>query len=67
MPAWDGGGNMVSLSAYTLSASYAESGDFDKAVRWQEQAVRMAGERMKYVLAARLELYKQGQPYRDSN
>jgi tetratricopeptide (TPR) repeat protein len=51
----------------TLAAAHAELGDFDEAVRWQERAVRMASGRTKDVLAARLGLYKQGQPYRGSN
>ncbi len=50
----------------TLSAAYAELGDFDNAVRWQEKAVQMASDPTKDVMAARLELYEQGQPYRES-
>ena len=49
----------------TLAAAYAEVGDFEQAVRWQEKAVKMAAERQKDVLRGRLELYKQGKPYRD--
>jgi tetratricopeptide (TPR) repeat protein len=60
-----GDDNAVVLDS--LSAAYAESGDFDEAVRWQERAVQLAGDEVKDDLAARLELYKQGQPYRDSN
>jgi tetratricopeptide (TPR) repeat protein len=50
----------------TLSAAYAELGDFDNAVRWQEKAVQMASYPTKDVMTARLELYEQGQPYRES-
>ncbi len=51
----------------SLSAAYAESGDFDEAVRWQEKAVQVAPEKLKGTLVARLKLYEQGQPYRESN
>ena len=49
----------------TLSAAYAELGNFDEAVRWQEKAVQMAPNRQKDILRGRLELYKQGRPYRE--
>jgi tetratricopeptide (TPR) repeat protein len=50
----------------SLSAAYAELGDFEEAVRWQRKAVQIASDEIKDQLAAHLELYKQGQPYRDS-
>lgn len=51
----------------TLAAAYAEAGDFDKAVQWQEKAlkddtyVKYAGEKA----IARVALYKQRQAYRE--
>ena len=51
----------------SLSAAYAELGDFEEAVRWQRKAVQIASDEIKDDLAARLELYKQGQPYRESH
>ena len=51
----------------SLSAACAEMGDFRQAVRWQEEAIRVAGDEMKNDLAARLQLYKQGRPYRESD
>lgn len=49
----------------TLAASYAERGDFDKAVEWQEKANKLytdADERKKG--EERLELYREKKPYR---
>ena len=51
----------------SLSAAYAELGDFEEAVRWQRKAVQIASDEIKDDLAARLELYKRGQPYRESH
>ena len=54
----------------TLAAAYAEAGRFDEAVRTAEQAVRLAEEAGDTEAAAghraRLALYQQGQPYRDT-
>ena len=50
----------------TLAAAYAEVGDFDRAVKYQMQAISMSGtygpERRK--MQERLELYRQHKPYR---
>jgi tetratricopeptide (TPR) repeat protein len=55
----------------TLAAAYAETGDFEQAVKWQQKAIAMLGiskgglhkpEESK----ARLELYQAGQPYRET-
>lgn len=52
----------------TLAAAYAESGDFDKAIKYERQAMTFAdlmktdGEDLK----KRLALYTAGEPYRDS-
>jgi len=58
---WRSGG-----AADTLAAAYAETGDFDRAVKYQMQAIGMSGvygpTRKK--LQERLELYRQHKPYR---
>jgi tetratricopeptide (TPR) repeat protein len=51
----------------TLAAAYAEVGDFDKAIEWQEKANNLyavAEERNKG--EDRLKLYKNKKPYRDT-
>jgi tetratricopeptide (TPR) repeat protein len=51
----------------TLAAAYAEIGDFEKAVEYQERACKMGGvgaDRKKR--QARLELYRKQKPYRRS-
>jgi hypothetical protein len=51
----------------TLAAAYAESGQFNEAVRWEEKA--LAGKDVGAADAnryrARLDMYRDGQPYRD--
>ena len=50
----------------TLAAAYAESGDFDKAVQTQQQAIQLTtDERQRDDLRTRLELYQQHKPYRE--
>ncbi len=49
----------------TLSAAYAEAGNFAQAVAWQEKAIRQVPDNQKERLRRRLELYKQGKPYRE--
>ena len=48
----------------TLAAAYAESEDFAKARGFEETAIEVAVEKEKPELRRRLELYKQGKPYR---
>ena len=49
----------------TLAAAYAEKGDFAKAREWQTKAIDLAtDEKAKQDCRSRLELYKQGKPYR---
>ena len=51
----------------TLAAAYAEAGDFDKAVEWQEKANKLytdADDRKKG--EDRLNLYKEKKPYRET-
>ncbi len=53
----------------TLAAAYAEQGDFDRAVEEQQKAIDMLGANMPPAvmrdMEARLELFRQGQPYRE--
>ena len=51
----------------TLAAAHAEAGQFDEAVRWQEKAVELAPDDQRDVLRGRLELYKQGKPFREES
>ena len=48
----------------TLAAAYAESGQFNKAVQWQEKAVGFAPDDAKASLRSNLKLYQSGRPYR---
>lgn len=50
----------------TLAAAYAEVGDFDRAVKYQTQAINMKGvyALRRKEMQERLELYRQRQPYR---
>ena len=49
----------------TLGAAYAESGDWENAIKYQEKAIEMAtDEKDKVGGRERLELYKNKQPYR---
>ena len=57
-------GGKRSPSADTLAAAYAECGDFAKACEWETTAIAIAIERQKQECHSRLELYKQGKPYR---
>jgi tetratricopeptide (TPR) repeat protein len=58
---WKNGGYLD-----TLAAAYAEVGEFDKAVEWQEKALKAGDMPVKDLDAARkrLDLYKQKKPYR---
>jgi tetratricopeptide (TPR) repeat protein len=47
-----------------LAACYAEAGDFDSALKWQEKAIHFAPESSKAEFRSRLALYKAHQPYR---
>jgi tetratricopeptide (TPR) repeat protein len=63
-------GNKDALMLDTLAAAHAENGDFNQAVAGAERALAAAqaakdGPRADDI-AARLELYRLGQPYRDS-
>jgi tetratricopeptide (TPR) repeat protein len=49
----------------TLSAAYAETGDFEHAALWQGLAVELAHDASKTEFAARLELYNKQQAFRE--
>ena len=51
----------------TLAAAYAEGGDFEQAVKWETQAIRLKRRDARFTRDAqpRLEQYRAGKPYRD--
>ena len=52
----------------TLAAAFAEKGDFNDAVKWQEEAVKAADKEPEEIQAdirTRVDLYKQKKPYRE--
>ena len=52
----------------TLAAALAEKGEFDTAIKWQEEAVKASGQETPEIQAdikSRIELYKQKKPYRE--
>ena len=50
----------------TLAASYAEDGQFDKAVEWQEKAIKLLPNGPPADWQKRLDLYRDKKPYRDA-
>lgn len=48
----------------TLAASYAETGNFEKAIEWSEKAVAMESNQHDQ-LAKELEAYREGKPWRE--
>jgi tetratricopeptide (TPR) repeat protein len=48
----------------TLAAAFAESGDFKRALLYQEKALAMSQEKEQAALRARLRRYQSGQAYR---
>jgi tetratricopeptide (TPR) repeat protein len=54
----------------TLAAAYAEMGNYEEAVVWQQRAIDLAGPSDKdfqQQLQQRLELYRKGLPYREAH
>jgi len=49
----------------TLAAGYAETGDFDTAIKWSQKAVDLGGEDLAEALKKELETYKKGEPFRE--
>ena len=52
----------------TLAAAYAESGDYEEALRWQKEAITLLSEddraEQQALYESRLTLYQSGKPYR---
>ncbi len=48
----------------TLAASYAEAGNFSKAIEWQKKAIEMVPANQKADYQSRIDLYQSGKPYR---
>ncbi|NIS52951.1 MAG: protein kinase [Phycisphaerae bacterium] len=54
----------------TLAAAYAEAGEFDEAVKWQNEAIKLLSPEVEGPppnMEKRLKLYQSGQPYRESS
>ena len=49
----------------TLAAAYAEAGNFDKAVEWQQKGMKLAPADQKADFESRLKLYQEQKPYRE--
>jgi len=49
----------------TLAAAYAETGDFDAALKWSKKAVELSGDDRKEQLSHELESYKKHKPWRE--
>jgi tetratricopeptide (TPR) repeat protein len=52
----------------TLAAAYAETGDFQNAIKYQQMVTNMqrsAGVQERFGLVKRLQVYEKGQPFRD--
>ncbi len=49
----------------TLAAAYAETGDFESAVKWQEEAIRLDNGAFAVDFQKRLRLFKAGKAYRE--
>ena len=58
-------GYRVASALGTLAAAYAEVSRFDDAIKWQSKAIEHARPRDKQAQSLRLDLYKQGKPFRD--
>jgi len=49
----------------TLAAAYAETGDFENAIKWQQQALRLAPADQKERFQSRLTVYQEGKPFHE--
>lgn len=54
-----------SLSLAVLAAAHAETGNFEKAIKWQKKAVERADDSYREKMRKPLELYERGEPYRE--
>jgi tetratricopeptide (TPR) repeat protein len=58
-------GNNADNNFSVLASAYAENGDFDQALQWQGKAIDLTKDaQMKQRYLARVELFKQGKPFR---
>jgi len=58
-------GNNADNNFSVLASAYAENGDFAQALEWQGKAVTLVkNDKMKQRYLARVELFKQGKPFR---
>jgi tetratricopeptide (TPR) repeat protein len=48
----------------TLAAAYAEAGQFEEAIKWQNEAIKLIGD-AEAGLQERLKLYESGKPYHE--
>lgn len=64
--AWQLSGGAEPQWQEIVAAAYAEAGRFTEAVAWQERACASAHFKDVTAKTQRLDLYRQGQPYRDS-
>jgi len=49
----------------TLAAACAEAGDFENAIKWQQEAQRTYSENDQRQWGFLVDLYRSGKPYRD--
>jgi len=49
-----------------LAAAYAEAGNFEHAIEWQQKGLNQSAPETKAKWEARLELYRTGQPFRET-
>ncbi len=52
-------------SLENLAAAYAETSDFDQAIKWQEKSLAIVPPVKRTDFEIRLKLYREGKPYRD--
>ena len=50
----------------TLAAAHAEAGNFDRAVEYQMKAISLVDEKHTDQYRQRLDLYRNGKPYRET-
>ncbi len=50
----------------TLAAGYAETGDFESAIKWSTKAVELSTDQLKEPLTKELESYRAGKPWREA-
>ncbi len=50
----------------TLAAAYAETGNFDEAMKWSEKAVKLGNDQLKGQLSKELQSYQAHKPWREA-